>query len=157
MACECTASSWPLGTQCTAVRAVRERLLRVAVQLSCVALQSAQLCGCAIAILCAKLHPRLRPVPLLYCACSACSYFEANGHGTVLFHPSLLERLRDMEDSSTLSVRLGAPLPMCARGMPDSALPPPLRLRRVLEENPVFSGSCKSRDGAPATAHPCTK
>jgi hypothetical protein len=67
-----------------------------------------------------------KAAPIADATC-ACSYFEANGHGTVLFHPSLLERLREMEDSSTLSVRLGAPLPICARGMPDSALPPPLR------------------------------
>ncbi len=33
-------------------------------------------------------------------------YFEANGHGTVLFHPSLLERLRGL-NRDALTVRVG--------------------------------------------------
>lgn len=31
-------------------------------------------------------------------------YFEANGHGTVLFKPSLLRRLQDMDEQVRLSV-----------------------------------------------------
>jgi hypothetical protein len=58
-------------------------------------------------------------VKRLLCSGGSCSYFEANGHGTVIFHDTLLLRLRAM-DVTKIGVSRRSFTQQVPRAVPDN-------------------------------------
>ena len=60
--------------------------------------------ACVMCVAPLRLHVT---VDVLHCGVVPARYFEANGHGTVLFHESLLARLHALDTAGRWQARLG--------------------------------------------------